>query len=253
MTRKQKLVDELKKLEMKLEKENKKFSSKERRMRVECLMCGEADHFAKDCYYNPINMNHSWAKSCKLKPNKKVEVMNRGAGGSEYPSAVNHVHKSKSKKKEPTNKASAVPKSRTADRKINSSAAPKSKTADNKFKPSVVPTSTAYRKGKSSAASKPTAADKQKKRQKVQPLSKQSPAATTSTIPSVAASSSAAKVYSNPKPHMVWKAKAQQFPTSSADENKPQTSVPNLKLKVFHYFVANGRPKTTEAWVPIRN
>ena len=243
-----------------MEKENRKFSPKERRMRVECLMCGEADHFAKVCYYNPINMNHSWASSSKVKPNKKVGMMNRGADGSEYPSAVNRVHKSNPEKQKSKVNSSAVPRSVTADNKFNSSAAQKPKTVDRKVKPSAASrTVTADRKGKSSAASKPSAADKQQKKKKEphhQSMSKPSPAAT-STIPSVAASSSAAKAFSNPRPNMVWKAKIQQIPTPPADEKKPQTTVPNqtpnLKLKVFHYFDANGRPKTTEAWVTIRN
>ncbi|KAD4385314.1 hypothetical protein E3N88_25482 [Mikania micrantha] len=187
-----------------------KVSQAERQQLISCLMCGDSDHFAADCLYNPSRRSQPIRQS---KPSYRH--FRQSFSSSEDNQSVSEKRKSKSRKK-PSEAAPASDEKRKEKHSKSSEALPRSSLHNQKTRPSP--------RRSSKACHKSTSDEK---------IKKPNP------------------FMSTRKGNMTWTRKESEPPLTSS--TSASSVLPNLHLKHFTYYDAEGKPKTTMAWVPKRH
>ncbi|KAD3068043.1 hypothetical protein E3N88_35923 [Mikania micrantha] len=164
-----------------------------------CLMCGEKNHFAADCFYNPRSRISSNIQGRERKNSWSKSSTSSGEQG-----------------RKPFKKASEVKTKEAFDRK-GTSEAHKKKAFNKQKKPCSF--------GRRPSEGKVASDDYQKKQ----------------SLPTTQ------------KAKQVWKKKESTDKPSFPSEASTSSVPPRMMSKKFTYNDANGKPKTTWAWVPIRN
>ena len=184
-------------------------------------MCGEKNHFAADCFYNPRSRSfsklqgrgrkNSWSQSSTSSEEQRRNLVKRASEAS------TSSNRKKQNKNASEKKASEAKKKEASERKGTSEA--HQRNAFNKQKRSSV-----FGRRSSEGKRKTASDDHQKK-------------------PSLPTTQKA----------QVWKKKESSDKPSPTSEASTSSVPPRMMSKKFTYNDANGKPKTTWAWVPIRN